>query len=93
MRNLSVENTLFLYKNNFIRTKPLVLEKKTYKQTKNKARFVVPQNRNKVSRLVFLKITESDCRLYCNAFRLVLLSHLNTAKLFNDHILFHMVSI
>ena len=44
MRNLSVENTLFLYKNNFIRTKPLVLEKKTDKQTKNKARFVVPQN-------------------------------------------------
>ena len=31
---------------------------------------------------------EPSCHLYCTAYRLVLLSHLNIAKLFNDHTLY-----
>ena len=48
-------STLFFYKNNFIRTKALILGKK-YEQGKNKARLSVPQNIRAVSRLAILKI-------------------------------------
>ena len=45
----------FFYKNNFIRTKALILGKR-YEQGKNKARLSVPQNIRAVSRLAILKI-------------------------------------
>ena len=85
----------FFYKNNFIRKKALVLVKKIKNKLRTKPGllFCSAKHKKKVSRLTISKIIESEHQnrawhLHCTAYRLVLFSHFNITKLFNDHILF-----
>ena len=87
-------STLFWYKN-----KSLSFGKKL-RISKEQSQACCPaEHKNKVSRLAISKVTKKNIRtkpgrhLYCTEYRLVLFSHFNITKLFNDHILICLLTI
>ena len=90
--------TLFSYKNNFTRTKALVLVKKIKSKLRKIQACCAAEHKNKVSRLAIHKIISREHQnraflsptLYC---MYTSSTHFNITKLFRDHILLFFLTI